>query len=157
MNKLVVAKREEYYYPQRNKVKKTEGKVKKKKSNRKVALKLKLLCSVVIVLILCLCLLLRYTYIAQVRMELSQLDKEISSLSKKKDDLQIDLDKIMESEWIESIAMQELGMDYPNSSQTVYVSVDEEAFEKEVAEEEEQGFIFLKSFRGFLNEIFGLL
>lgn len=154
---MVVAKREEYYYPERTKVNKTTVKVRRKKTNRNVALKLKLLCSIGLVLVFCLSLLLRYTYIGQVRMEISQLNQEISSLSKQKDDLQIELDKIMESEWIESVAMDELGMDYPNSSQTVYVSVDEEAFKEEVAEEEEQGFVFLKSFRGFLNEIFGLL
>lgn len=154
---MVIAKREQYHYSEQRNIKQTNVKARKKKSNRKANLKFRLLCFVVIIMITCLSLLLRYTSIAQARMELSELDQEISNLSKKKDDLQIEVDQIMESQWIESIAKEQLGMDYPNSNQTVYVSVDEEIFIEEATVEKEQGFVILKSFRGFFNEIFGLL
>ncbi len=154
---MVVAKREQYYYTERRNPRKTDIKVKKKKSNRKSNAKLRLLCSITIALLICLSLLLRYTHIAQIRMEISNLDKEISNLSSQKDDLQIELDKILESQWLESMAKDQLGMDYPTSSQTVYVNVDEEVFEEETAQEKKQSFVFLKSFRGFINKVFGLL
>ncbi|MTI49049.1 cell division protein FtsL [Sporosalibacterium faouarense] len=159
---MLVAKKEEIYYPRNHDTKRKNQRIQKNKSNRKskssVSFKLKLLLISIMMLVLCLSLLWRYTQIAQYRIEVSQLDQQISDLNKEKSSLEVQIDRIKESEWIEVEAREKLGMDYPKSSQTVFVSVDEGAFDKSTKDsaEEKTGFVFLKSFNGFFDKLSGL-
>ncbi len=159
---LVAKKEQRFYYNDANTKKQDirrtiQNKKNIRKAKKRVALKFKILSYAIIMLVICLSLLLRYTYIAQYRIQISSLDKEISSLAKKKENLEIELDKIKDSEWIELEAREKLGMDYPTSSQTVYLSVDESIFDEDPVEKQDNKLFRLKFFSGFIDKIFGLL
>lgn len=156
---MLVAKKEETYYSNINIRHRSQEVVQRKRPKKKIknmaAIKVKILSLATIVLVICLSLLLRYTVIAQYRIDLTNLDKEIASLNKQKRSLEIQLDQIKQSEWIELEAREKLGMDYPQSNQTVFISVSENLFGEDVSQETEaeNGNIFLKSFKGFFNKI----
>lgn len=159
---MLVAKKQETYYSREQYKRKLRSDLKQKRQSKKnknrVSIKVKVLSSAIILLVICLSLLLRYTYIAQFRMEISQLDEQIASLNKEKKNLEIELDAIKQSEWIEIEAREKLGMDYPKSNQTVFVTVDEGMFQQKVGKIEEQedgkNYVFLKSFKGFFNKVY---
>lgn len=118
---MLVAKREVYSYDQEIKIKSTK-KVKQVKKN-KTMIKLKIFGVAFLALLTCLGILFRYAQMTQIKMEVSNLDKEIEELNKYKTDISIQLEEIKESGWIEKEAEEKLGMVYPSSDQIIYISV----------------------------------
>lgn len=99
----------------------------RKKDNKgKVKNKFKLLTTALILLCICLFILLRYTYITQLRFEVSELESQKAELEKEKQDLKVKLEEAKSHQNIEERAIKQLGMDYPTKEQIVYISVGED-------------------------------
>ncbi|WP_077367841.1 cell division protein FtsL [Anaerosalibacter sp. Marseille-P3206] len=145
---MLVARKEECYDYSRNKNKVKRKKVVKNKNKSKVKNKLKLFTSAIIVLLLCMLVLLKYASITKTRLEITKLENEKVKLVKEKEDMITELDRVKNSIKIEEDARTKLGMDYPTKDQIVYVSVNSNIGDEEVAEEE---LLIVKYFKDIVN------
>lgn len=126
---LVAKKEENYSYMNSNIDNKNirSNRSNRKKDNKgKVKNKFKLLAIALILLCICLFILLRYTYITQLRFEVSELESQKAELEKEKQDLKVKLEEAKSYQNIEERAIKQLGMNYPTKEQIVYVSVGED-------------------------------
>ncbi|WP_425446981.1 septum formation initiator family protein [Dethiothermospora halolimnae] len=161
---MLVAKKDSTSYLDNNQNPEKPKRMKKKnKYNRKnrVGIKLKVFIYAIVMLIFCLSILLRYAQITGIRYEISEIDTNISKLERKKQNLIVKLDEIKESDWIEKEAKEKLEMVYPTENQVVYLDINNNS--SEVAKAEDNGkprdnddFIFLKSFKGWLDKIMNI-
>ncbi|WP_066502052.1 cell division protein FtsL [Abyssisolibacter fermentans] len=101
-------------------------KTKHKEKNTTIATKskVKLVALSVVVLGVCLGILLLNAYVSQLKYELLSLNKSKEELFEEKSLLEIKIDKIKQSDWIEEAAISQLGMSYPTRDQIIYVSLD---------------------------------
>jgi cell division protein FtsL len=77
----------------------------------------------VIIFSLALGIIFNYATITQRKMEINDLNKEITLIEKQKEDILIMLETIKNSNTIEQNAMNFLGMDYAGSTQNNFISV----------------------------------
>jgi len=119
---LVVAKKEFQVYDLEEKsLQKPKRNKKPKKNNTKIKLKLFLYATVI--LTISILVLLRFAHISKLQYDLSSTESEVESLMKEKQNISIELGKVKDSRWIEVVALNSLGMSYPNESQKVYVDI----------------------------------
>lgn len=154
---MLVAKKETYDFYDKPSIKKSNTVTQRGKENN-VALKVKIFLYALAMLVICLTILLRYTYITKVQIEVLQLNKEIDNLNEEKLELFLELDKLKETRWIERQAMAKLDMRYPNDSEKIYVSVDNNLLNKKIAVNNTESNtvrknIFLDSFRNIFERI----
>lgn len=129
---MLVAKAELNYYPEEiyqeeNKIKKkTRNKKAAKKNNRYIVL-IKLTCLFIAIIILStsLFILYRYANISEVRMEVTELERQKVELEKTKLNLLADIESVKSSTIISEEAMNKLGMSYPKEGQVIYLSLEE--------------------------------
>lgn len=144
---LVARSQENYCYNQEVARVKKKSKIKNRKKNN-IKNKLKLFTSATMVLILCMLVLLRYADITKTRLEITKLESEKIELEKEREDLTAELDRVKSSIKIEEDAKTKLGMDYPTEDQIVYVSVEDQIDNIEVAKEE---LLIVKYFKDVVN------
>lgn len=144
---LVARSQENYCYNQEVARVKKKSKIKNRKKNN-IKNKLKLFTSATMVLILCMLVLLRYADITKTRLEITKLESEKIELEKEREDLTAELDRVKSSIKIEEDAKTKLGMDYPTEDQIVYVSVEDQIDNIEVAKEEP---LIVKYFKDVVN------
>ncbi len=121
---------EKYYYESEDlttETKKNKNLNNKKKHKRIVKntshVKILFLSFLIIPVIIALYLLSGYTNISSIRHEITKLEREKASLEKTKLNLIADLENIKKSTKIEEEAILKLGMNYPDESQIVYLSI----------------------------------
>lgn len=133
---LVAQKRYSYdQQPDYDEVQRQQNKVREVVVTRRGAIrKFKAVCALTLIFALCLFILFRYTQINEHNQKISKLKAELSHLGKVNSQLQVELDRQTDLKAIEQIAIQELGMQYPDKSQTVYVQLEKKDF-TEVPEE----------------------
>ncbi len=136
-NKLLVTKAELNYYPEHiyqeeYKVKKrnqdnSKKNIKNSKKNNKYKALIKLLCLFIAIIVLStsLYILFRYATITQVRMEVTDLERQKIELEKSKLNLLADLDGVKSSLNISQDAIYKLGMSYPKEGQVIYLSLED--------------------------------
>lgn len=131
---MLARKAELYYYPEeiyedprKKDLKNDQNKKnnKKNKKNSKLNAGVKILClfSGLLILGISLFILIRYANITKMRMELTQIERQIVELEKTKLDLVAELEGIKSSQDIIDQAIHKLGMNYPKEDQIAYVSV----------------------------------
>lgn len=125
---MLVTKREldNYYEEEIDIIIEKEEKIRNKKRKKaKSSSKLFAISLAVIILVLCLYILYGYTNITNMRLEISELEKQRYELERDKEDLIAQLETIKSSSTIEENAMVKLGMDYPTEEQLIYLSIDQ--------------------------------
>jgi len=124
---LLVANKElEYYYPEKIDIEKNKNRtVIKRKKKTKAIYKLFIMGIAMIGLILSLFILYRYTNITNIRLEITELEKQKIELEKEKEILIAELEAVKSSSKVEEDAIIKLGMEYPSEDQIVYVNLDE--------------------------------
>ncbi|MBN2853536.1 MAG: cell division protein FtsL [Clostridia bacterium] len=78
---------------------------------------------VAVVFIAFFCIIARYSYITQLNYDVAKLEKTLSDQTAKNSALQMELDKIMNLPQVRYIAESQLGMQKPDTYQTVYIEV----------------------------------
>lgn len=123
--KLDTYMEEEYRVEQAEKT--VRRKVKRQNSERLVYLKRRffITLSVLMVFLASLIILNGYASISELKMEISQMDKEIVNLNKSKQNLTGKVEELKSSSNIVAEAKYKLGMVYPDESQVVYFTLDE--------------------------------
>lgn len=123
---LVANKELEYYYPEKIDIEKNKNRtVIKRKKKTKAIYKLFIMGIAMIGLILSLFILYRYTNITNIRLEITELEKQKIELEKEKEILIAELEAVKSSSKVEEDAIIKLGMEYPSEDQIVYVNLDE--------------------------------
>ncbi len=156
---MLVAKKESYdYYEKPSTTKSNKVIVTKRKKENNVALKIKAFIYAFAMLAICLTVLFRYTYITKEQIEISQLNNEISRLTEEKQELEIELDKLKDSRWIEVQAISKLDMKYPSNMEKKYVTVDNSIWskiemERDAATNTKEKRIFMDSFKNLIVRI----
>lgn len=159
---MLVAKKERSHYTSYDNFaseKKNRDIARKRKNRKKVGLKLKIFGISIAIMLLCLSIVLRYAYITQYKYDITSLENEIIELNKAKQQLMVELEKIKDSEWIEREAIEELGLTYPTSEQTVFVSIGDEIENEDIsiAKINEEHPVFLKAFHNVFDRIIGFI
>lgn len=123
---MLVAKKQIQEYDINIEEPKFRKKTKQKEKNTTIATKskVKLVALSVVVLGVCLGILLLNAYVSQLKYELLSLNKSKEELIEEKSLLEIKIDKMKQSDWIEQAAISQLGMSYPTQDQIIYVSLD---------------------------------
>ncbi len=67
-------------------------------------------------------LVMRYALIFEINYTINGLDKEINEFTLQKEDLRLQLDSTVVLDNVEKVAMNELGMQYPQPEQIVYIN-----------------------------------
>lgn len=134
---MLVTKAELNYYPEHvyqdeykeKKIKQDNNKknLKNNKKNNKYKALIKLSClfTAIIVLSTSLYILFGYATITQVRMEVTELERQKIELEKNKLNLLADLDGVKNSLNISQDAIYKLGMSYPKEGQVIYLSLED--------------------------------
>lgn len=160
---MLVAKKEtkSFNNTKKEKINRIKKKNKPQRPKKEFSFKVKIFFYATIVLAICLVVLLRYAHMSQLQYDLLSLNKDIIELKEEKQGLILELERIKESGLIEKRAKEELGMQYPTKEQIVFVSVGdieaEEKTEVQVAEKNQSGFVFLKSFRNVFTKVLNWL
>lgn len=123
---------------------KKEKKIKRKAKNKNNT-QLKYFLYLTLGFILSLTIIYNYAIITQTRMEIDEINREISLLTKEKEDTIVMLESFKNTGLIEENAKTFLGMDYPNANQRNFI---------EVAYNEDERQIALDNNLGTLNNIF---
>lgn len=145
---MLVARSQENYCYNQEKVRVKRKRKITNKSNNNIKNKLKLFTSAIIILVLCMFVLLGYADITKTRLEITKLESEKIELEKEREDLTTELDRVKSSIKIEEDAKTKLGMDYPTEDQIVYLSVDDNIDNVDVAKEEP---LIVKYFKDVVN------
>ena len=95
----------------------------KKQKNKKVNKKLRVLLSCLSIVLICILLLSRYTNNTGLQMKISEKNKEIETLNEKKNQLNLKLEEIKESGWMEEQAKIRMNMRKANDEQVIYLDV----------------------------------
>ncbi|HAE41577.1 MAG TPA: hypothetical protein DCG34_01490 [Clostridiales bacterium] len=111
---------ERYYRIKEEAILKSKQKQCKKESAN---IQLKYFVYVAVMFMLALGIIFNYAIITQRKMEINNLNRQISILNKQKEDVVIALESIKNSNIIEENAMNFLGMNYAKSNQNLFVSV----------------------------------
>ncbi|MFO7887450.1 MAG: septum formation initiator family protein [Eubacteriales bacterium] len=107
----------------------------KKKKKFKISTQFKYFSYLLIAFILGLTIIYNYAIITQTRMEIDDINKEINTLSKEKEDMLVLIESAKNTGIIEENAKNFLGMDYPDLNQRTFVEVAYSKKLKEVAME----------------------
>lgn len=139
---MLVSRSELSYYPEpefQEKPKpveqKKKRKVKKQNKKNRSSIKLIYIFMTMIFLGICLFILSRYADITGIRVDITNLERNKMELEKTKMDLVAELEGIKSSSKITEDAMLKLGMDYPDESQIVYVTVKENTIDDPIKNE----------------------
>lgn len=119
MNKLLVAKKEEKIYLDKNKRRKKQ----KIKSRNTVNLKLSALMYSIMVACVCILLLSRYAHITEIRKKTAEANASVIELEERKHRLNLELEDIKKSGWIEEQASLRMNMRKAKGDQIVYLDV----------------------------------
>ncbi len=103
----------------------------KKRKTFKISTQFKYFSYLLIAFILGLTIIYNYAIITQTRMEIDDINKEINTLSKEKEDMLVLIESAKNTGIIEENAKNFLGMDYPDLSQRTFIEV---AYSKEIKE-----------------------
>ncbi len=79
---------------------------------------------VAIVLSIVITFMYRYAVISGLRYDMTSLDKELKNKKNEKKQLDLNLDELSRSGFIEKDAQERLNMNYPTEEQTVYINID---------------------------------
>jgi cell division protein FtsL len=109
---------------EKQKVKVREVTVTKRNSLRKF----KAICAIMIMLGLSLFILHRYTLVNEYNQKIRKLKTELSKVQKANSQLQVEMDRKIDLNQIEQLAIQKLGMQYPNKTQTILLQVKKKDF-----------------------------
>ena len=90
--------------------------------------KFKAICAIFLILGLSLFIVQRCTYINERNTEVRKLKMELSTLEKENGQLEIQLERNVDLKQIEQVAIQKLGMQYPDKTQTVLLQVNKSDF-----------------------------
>lgn len=112
-----------YEYPSESKVKKESKEKRNKKAKPRIALKAIFVLSGLIIMTISLFILFRYANITKMRMDVTQLERQIVELEKNRLELTAELDGIKSSPEIIAAAKNKLGMSFPKEGQVAYISV----------------------------------
>ena len=96
----------------------------KKPVNKKLRFKLNILFTSLIILPICVLLLSRYTKTTELLMETTIINKEIEELNDKKGKLELELEEIKDSGWIEEQAKVRMNMKKAKSDQIIFIDVE---------------------------------
>src|SRR6056297_4198794 len=122
----------------------------KRKKKFKISTQFKYFSYLLIAFILGLTIIYNYAIITQTRMEIDDINKEINTLSKEKEDMLVLIESAKNTGIIEENAKNFLGMDYPDLNQRTFVEVAYSKKLKEVAMENSDNIaldnIFRKTF-----------
>lgn len=136
-----------------------KNKTKKRQRQNHNIIQIKYFIFAAIVFGLALGIIYNYATITQIKMEINDLNKDITLLDKQKEDVLISLESIKNSNIIEENATNYLGMNYATNSQNNIVTVnysgslnDKFAYDKKYSESAMFSDIFEKTFRIFTNE-----
>ena len=109
---------------QKKNVKVREVTVTKRNSLRKF----KAICAILLMLGLSLFILHRYTLLNEYNQKIRKLKTELSQVQKANSQLQVEMDRKIDLNQIEQLAIQKLGMQYPDKTQTVLLQVKKKDF-----------------------------
>lgn len=125
---MLVAKAEYNYYPEH--IEKIQPKkVLKTRKKTKIINKRMYITIAIISFLTSLFILYGYAKITEARLEITNLEKQVVELQKQKIDLVGNLESLKSTTTISEVAMNNLGMIYPEEDQIVYVSVSETEME----------------------------
>jgi len=83
-----------------------------------------LILCIVAFLALNLFLISRFAEITATKHQVTQLEKSLEQLQNQREQLMVEIERSSKLEWIEHEAVSRLGMQYPDKSQLIYISVD---------------------------------
>ncbi|SCX88935.1 hypothetical protein [Alkaliphilus peptidifermentans] len=95
----------------------------KQKKNSYRFVKIATAFSISCLLMLGLLLVIRYAAITEMKHEIYNLSRQLDEIEDSREKLKVELEKVTKSRWIESEAVNRLGMMYPISENTYYFSV----------------------------------
>lgn len=112
--------------------------------------KLSLVVSLGIVFTLCILMSLRYNIISEKNLELQRLRTEQTKINSELATTEIQVDKVIDKDKVESYAKQQLGMQKPEKNQMIYISTDSGISVNEISNQNifEQGLNKLKNLIG---------
>lgn len=153
---MLVAEKEFETYKQTKEKNKKHKRKRRPKRSENASIKAKIFIYATLILTIALAILLRYAHISKLQYDLSTLETQVDSLEKEKQDIELTLEKVKDSGWIEKIAKNSLGMNYPSENQKVYLSVnvdDNETAQKTKEDNDKEGVLasFSNIFEGILN------
>ncbi|TCO79313.1 cell division protein FtsL [Marinisporobacter balticus] len=125
--------------------------------------KVQMILSIIIIASLCIGILLGYVKVSELKYKVNGLNKEIEQLEGVAENLRVDVEGIKRSDIIEKSAKEELGMQYPEKTQMVFLSVDnskmpKSANAKEKAKlEKEKKTSIIAGIKGTVHKLFTLL
>ena len=146
---MIVAQREYKYEDQKvdekkqKPMKKNDKKIKTKQKNTP---KVQIVFTVLIIAGLCIGILLGYVRLTELKYNVNKCNKEIKLIESHLGNLKVELEKVKRSDLIENRAKNELGMQYPEKRQMVFLAIDmnansTEAKNKEMVDHQENYFI----------------
>lgn len=91
-------------------------------------IKFKAICAVMFFLGLSLFILHRYTLLNEYNQKLRKLKAELGQIQKVNSQLQVEMDRKIDLNQIEQLAIQKLGMQYPGKNQTILLQVKKKDF-----------------------------
>lgn len=123
-NKLLVAKAEYNYYPEI--IEKPKPKQVNKKRKKVRTFNKNMYISIAIILFVTnLFVLGGYAKITEKRLEITQLENQVAELEKEKLNLEANLEALKSTTMISEMAIDNLGMIYPEEGQIVYIAIDD--------------------------------
>ncbi|QXM05807.1 septum formation initiator family protein [Crassaminicella indica] len=157
---MVVAQRkysyveEEIKQPQPKKSNKKKPKQKVKiKANHKV----QMIFGIIMIGSLCIAILLGYARISELKYRIYGLNKEIHQLEIHIENLKVQVDGVKRSDLIEKKAREELGMQYPDKSQMVFIKLDGNNMVDGLNTEEKAQIDEAKNKKDLIDKIKGML
>ncbi|MGE5329203.1 MAG: hypothetical protein ACM3KR_06840 [Deltaproteobacteria bacterium] len=97
-------------------------------TRKKAVLKLKAIFGILIFFVVGMFILSRYSMINQEKKNIYKLKTEITKLNKENTQAQMALNMKVDLEQVEKDAIQQLGMQYPDKNQTIYVQIPKNDF-----------------------------
>lgn len=139
---------------------KKNNKNKNKKNNEiKASYKLKMIFSIIIIASLGIGILLGYAKVTELKYKINGLNKEITQLEGSIENYRVAVEGTKRSDIIEKRAKEELGMQYPEKTQMVFLKIEgvSNTKEKSKIDEEEKETSLIADIKGTFQKIFALL
>ncbi len=80
--------------------------------------------SVIFVFTICIIIIAHYAYIAEINFNINMLERELKELKKANSSLNVELARTINLQSLETIAFEDLNMQYPSADQIVYINVE---------------------------------
>lgn len=96
----------------------------KKPANKKLRFKINVLLASLAIVPICVLLLARYTRTTELLMDTATINKQIEKLEDKKGKLELELEEIKDSGWIEEQAKIRMNMKKAKSDQIIFIDVE---------------------------------